>query len=59
MLGAGIDRLRLDKYMSLVRKLVNHVFQYLHTHNWDHALIDSVAALFSGQPPPATSLLPF
>ena len=30
----GIDRLRLDKYLMLVRKLVGSMFGYMHARRW-------------------------
>jgi ribosomal RNA-processing protein 1 len=31
---AGIDRLRLDKFMLLIRKFVAAVLRQLQTHSW-------------------------
>jgi len=32
--------LRLDKFMSLVRKAVHHMLQYLHKRQWDQQLLE-------------------
>eukprot|EP00967_Tisochrysis_lutea_P090663 scaffold129844_cov24-Tisochrysis_lutea.AAC.1 len=30
----NIDRLRLDKFLMLVRKFIGQLFTYLRSHNW-------------------------
>ena len=42
----GIDRLRLDKFMMLVRKFMQQTFVHLRAANWCVRHIDPAAAAF-------------
>jgi ribosomal RNA-processing protein 1 len=46
----GIDRLRLDKFMTLVRKLVNRMFAYVSAHKWEPAIVRTLTDLFANYP---------
>ena len=46
----GIDRLRLDKYMTWVRCMVAHSLRYLGKRQWDEALVGQWMAMMTELP---------
>jgi ribosomal RNA-processing protein 1 len=41
----NIDRLRLDKYYMLIRKMLHEIFEYLKRRSWDNSSVESVSLL--------------
>lgn len=46
----GIDRLRMDKFMSLVRKFVHQSFVYARNYEWDMEIVQQTSELFASIP---------
>lgn len=46
----SIDKLRLDKFYSLIRFVVLHSFKFLESHDWDLELTDKLAQIFIDLP---------
>lgn len=46
----GIDRLRLDKFYMLIRKVVCHSFQLLQQNDWNPELVEQMSVLMSEGP---------
>jgi ribosomal RNA-processing protein 1 len=46
----SIDRLRLDKFYMLIRRMIRHSFQFLLDNEWDRGLVNSLVQLLSDGP---------
>ncbi|GAB5588838.1 hypothetical protein Unana1_03738 [Umbelopsis nana] len=46
----GIDRLRLDKYYMLLRRVIFYTFKYISEHDWDLGIIDDYSELLKNGP---------
>eukprot|EP00112_Aurelia_sp_Birch-Aquarium-sp1_P017206 Seg397.20 transcript_id=Seg397.20/GoldUCD/mRNA.D3Y31 product="Ribosomal RNA processing protein 1 B" protein_id=Seg397.20/GoldUCD/D3Y31 len=46
----GIDRLRLDKFYMLVRKMLKEIFEYLQKKKWNEAEIAGITDVFTNGP---------
>lgn len=46
----GIDRLRMDKFMSLVRKVVHQSLLYVASRGWELSLLERVADVYAELP---------
>ncbi|KAG2184364.1 hypothetical protein INT43_000273 [Umbelopsis isabellina] len=46
----GIDRIRLDKYYMLLRRVVHYTFKYIGEHDWDLGIIDDYSELLKNGP---------
>ncbi|KAI8578367.1 hypothetical protein K450DRAFT_301188 [Umbelopsis ramanniana AG] len=46
----GIDRIRLDKYYMLLRRVIFYTFKYISEHNWDLGIIDDYSELLKNGP---------
>lgn len=45
----GLDRFRMDKFFSLVRRTTGEMFAYLRNNNWDYALTREMMAAVSDE----------